>query len=321
MTIGLMERALALSPDSPAESARRGARDQRPREPGGWLGAVLRGSDRNLGPGRLLRHCPRPSRRTSRSRIHWRDSAGTILPENQATNAWRATDTPRHGQDDGSFRTSGPARKILAPPSSFEAALPVFPSPGRGISRKDDGAMSLFARLLQAVRSWRRRRGGPKTVRYAGIAMEQLDHRQLLSVNFTGNIPIDFPATQVPGVVVLPDNPLVQHPAIAPIVKVSGFDISGIRVSYSPFDDTFSIGLDQPQSGNYPGEVIAGDTDNNGNSGTVNPEVLATPPGFVTNAIAWKMQATASFNAWRTGSSCGLSCGRTSYARPCGRRA
>jgi len=38
-------------------------------------------------------------------------SAGTILPENQATNAWRATDTPRHGQDDGSFRDSGPARK------------------------------------------------------------------------------------------------------------------------------------------------------------------------------------------------------------------
>ena len=135
--------------------------------------------------------------------------------------------------------------------------------------------MSLFARLLQAVRSWRRRRGGPKTVRYAGIAMEQLDHRQLLSVNFTGNVPIDFPATQIPGVVVLPDNPSVMHPAIAPaiapIVKVSGFDISGIRVSYSPSDDTLSIGLDQPQSLNHPGEVIAGDADNNGNSGTVNP--------------------------------------------------
>ena len=141
--------------------------------------------------------------------------------------------------------------------------------------------MSLFARLLQAVRSWRRRRGGPKTVRYAGIAMEQLDHRQLLSVNFTGNVPIDFPATQVPGVVVLPDNPSVQHPtiapAIAPIVKVSGFDISGIRVSYSPSDDTLSIGLDQPQSLNHPGEVIASDSDNNGNSGTVNPAVTAIP--------------------------------------------
>jgi hypothetical protein len=62
-------------------------------------------------------------------------------------------------------------------------------------------------------------------------------------------------------------------------VKISGFDISGIRVSYSPFEDTLSIGLDQPQSGNHPGEVIAGDSDNNGNSGTVNPEVTATP-GF-----------------------------------------
>src|SRR5271166_6183458 len=72
-------------------------------------------------------------------------STGTILPENQATNAWRATDTPRHGQDDGSFHTSGPARKILAPPSSFEAAFPVSLPQGRGISRKDDGAMSLFA--------------------------------------------------------------------------------------------------------------------------------------------------------------------------------
>ena len=143
--------------------------------------------------------------------------------------------------------------------------------------------MSLFARLLQAVRSWRRRRGGPKTVRYAGIAMEQLDHRQLLSVNFTGNVPIDFPATQSPGVVVLPDNPLVQHPAIAPaiapIVKVSGFDISGIRVTYTPASDTLSIGLDQPPSQNQPGEVIAGDADNNGNSGTVNPAVTAVP-GF-----------------------------------------
>jgi hypothetical protein len=113
--------------------------------------------------------------------------------------------------------------------------------------------------------------------------MEQLDHRQLLSVNFTGNVPIDFPATQIPGVVVLPDNPLVQHPsiapAIAPIVKVSGFDISGIRVSYTPGTDTLSIGLDQPPSQNHPGAVIAGDADNNGNSGTVNPAVLNVP-GF-----------------------------------------
>ncbi len=154
--------------------------------------------------------------------------------------------------------------------------------------------MSLFARLLQAVRSWRRRRGGPKTVRHAGIAMEQLDHRQLLSVNFTGVVPTDFPATQVPGVVILnPDftNPLTSEPTFgtAPpgpelqsIIKVSGFDIKDIRVTYTPSDDTLSFGIDQPQSINQTGdEVIAGDSDNNGNSGTVNPAVTAIDPAFM----------------------------------------
>jgi hypothetical protein len=117
-------------------------------------------------------------------------------------------------------------------------------------------------------------------------AIEQLDHRQLLSVNFTGNVPIDFPATQVPGVVILPDNPSVVHPviapAIAPIVKVSGFDIQDIRVSYTPQTDSLSIGLDQPlsQQPGQPGQVIAGDADNNGNDGTVNPAVTAIFPSF-----------------------------------------
>ncbi|MDR3617863.1 MAG: hypothetical protein P4L85_00820 [Paludisphaera borealis] len=141
--------------------------------------------------------------------------------------------------------------------------------------------MSLFARLLQAVGSWRRRRGSLRTVRNAGIAMEQLDHRQMLSVTFTGNVPIDFPATQSPGVVILPDNANVQHPvignaALKSLVKVSGFDINGLRVSYSPDNNgTLSIGIDQPPSLNHPGAVIAGDADNNGNSGSVNPAVTA----------------------------------------------
>jgi hypothetical protein len=152
--------------------------------------------------------------------------------------------------------------------------------------------MSLFARLLQAVRSWRRRRVGPKTVRVAGIAMEQLDHRQLLSVNFTGNVPIDFPSTKVPGVVtLLPDfaNPLTSEPAFANdpqgvalqnLIKVSGFNIQDIRVTYNAFDDTLNFGINQPASQNHPGEVIAGDSDNNGNWGTVNPAVLAVAPAF-----------------------------------------
>ena len=152
--------------------------------------------------------------------------------------------------------------------------------------------MSLFARLLQAVRSWRRHRGGHKTVRFSGVAMEQLDHRQLLSVNFTGNVPIDFPATKVPGVVTLtPDftNPLTSEPAFANdpqgqalqnLIKVSGFDIQDIRVTYTPYDDTLSFGINQPQSQNHPGEVIASDSDNNGNWGTVNPAVTAVAPLF-----------------------------------------
>jgi hypothetical protein len=146
--------------------------------------------------------------------------------------------------------------------------------------------MSLFSRLLQAVRSWRPRRP-QQASRRAGVAVEQLDHRQLLSVNFTGNVPTDFPATQSPGVVVLPDNPSVIHPSIPPllqpIVKVSGFDINAIRVSYDATNDTLSFGIDQPASQN-PGQgaVIAGDADNNGNSGTVNPAIPAiqNPPGF-----------------------------------------
>ncbi|MBV8309032.1 MAG: hypothetical protein JO344_01410, partial [Planctomycetaceae bacterium] len=156
--------------------------------------------------------------------------------------------------------------------------------------------MSLFARLLQAVRSWRRRRGGPKTVRSAGIAMEQLDHRQLLSVTFTGVVPNDFPINKVPGVVTLPaanvsSNPEFSEPVfgtstlgqeLQSIIKVSGFFIQDIRVTYTPFDDTLSFGINQPVSINNPDadEVIAGDSDNNGNSGTVNSAVTALQPAF-----------------------------------------
>ena len=61
--------------------------------------------------------------------------------------------------------------------------------------------MSLFTKLFEAVHSWRRRRGGTKSRKRSDLAMEQLDHRQLLAVNFTGVVAIDFPATQTPGVV------------------------------------------------------------------------------------------------------------------------
>ena len=144
--------------------------------------------------------------------------------------------------------------------------------------------MSLISRLLDAVQSWRRGRDGgrKRAAQRAGVSMEQLDHRQLLSVNFTGNVATDFPATLKPGVVVLPDNPSVQHPVISDpalkaLVKVSGFDVNGLRVSYTAADDTLSVGIAQPnsQQAGHPGPVIAGDSDNNGDDGTVDPAVTA----------------------------------------------
>ncbi len=148
--------------------------------------------------------------------------------------------------------------------------------------------MFLISRLYHAVQSWCRRPGGPRAAKGANLSMEQLDHRQLLSVNFTGNVATDFPASTSPGVVVLPDNasvthPVISDPALANLVKVSGFDINGLRVSYDAADDTLSIGIEQPlsQQPSHPGPVIAGDSDNNGNDGTVNPAVTALEgPGF-----------------------------------------
>jgi len=113
--------------------------------------------------------------------------------------------------------------------------------------------------------------------------MEQLDHRQLLSVNFTGNVLTDFPETTVPGVVVLTDNPGVRHPLIppdvAPVIRVSGLDINGIRVSYSLAQDELSIGLQQPENQKTGQFVIAGDVDNNLDGATVDPAVEALRPG------------------------------------------
>jgi hypothetical protein len=144
--------------------------------------------------------------------------------------------------------------------------------------------MSFLKTIAEAVRSWRRGRTGPKNRKRPRLALEQLDHRQLLSVNFTGNVITDFPAAQTPGVVVLPDNPGVAHPQIPPtlkdIVKVSGLDINGIRLSYTASDDTLSIGLQGPDNQKSGQPVIAGDTDNNLNSATVSPAVLAIEPDF-----------------------------------------
>jgi hypothetical protein len=93
-------------------------------------------------------------------------------------------------------------------------------------------------------------------------------------------------------VTILPDftNPLTSEPqfandpqgiALQNLIKVSGFYIKDIRVTYTPYDDTLNFGINQPASINQPGnEVIAGDSDNNGNSGTVNPAVSLVDPSF-----------------------------------------
>jgi hypothetical protein len=148
--------------------------------------------------------------------------------------------------------------------------------------------MFRIARLLQAALTWFSRGEGPKTPRRAVMAVEHLDHRQLLSINFTGNVATDFPASEQPGVVVFnsSNTPNIQHPIIPPnlqpFIPVNGFDISEIRVSYDSAKDTLDIGLNQPPSGNpgQPGPVIAGDADDNGTAGTVNPAVEAAAPGF-----------------------------------------
>ncbi len=162
--------------------------------------------------------------------------------------------------------------------------------------------MFLISRLLQAAQTWRRRRGGPKTAKRPAIAVEQLDHRQLLSVNFTGNVAIDFPATTQPGVVIFnsSNTPDIQHPIIpanlSSLIPVSGFDISEIRVSYDSATDTLDVGFNQPPANGISGEsVIAGDADDNGDSGTVNPAVTALYPLFQNPPAMGGSQTMAAF--------------------------
>jgi len=147
--------------------------------------------------------------------------------------------------------------------------------------------MYLISKLIQAARDWRHR-DRFKTAKRSAVAVEQLDHRRLLSVNFTGNVATDFPATQSPGVVVFnssntPGIVLPNTSFFGSLIPTSGYAISEIRVSYDSTNDTLSIGLNQPPA-NIPsdptGPVIAGDADDNGNAGNVNPAVLALDPFF-----------------------------------------
>ena len=152
--------------------------------------------------------------------------------------------------------------------------------------------MSLFTKLYEAVHSWRRRRGGSKPSRKrSGPTLEQLDHRQLLAVNFTGIAATDFPVTTTTGVQVITGVPVSQGgnntvPLIPPalsipgLVTVSGYQIDQLRVSYTAADDTLNVGVEGPNNTRNGNQVIAGDADNNGNSGTVDPSVTAIDPGL-----------------------------------------
>jgi hypothetical protein len=156
--------------------------------------------------------------------------------------------------------------------------MPAGPS-----ARKDVGAMPFFHSLLKAVKDvWRRRRRpGPRARLRTEIALERLDHRQLLSVTFTGNAAADIPDNSGPGFAVVNNSQrIVIDPILAPLIKVSGFDISALRMFYTPQDDILSFAIQQPPnektSPQFP--VIAGDADNNLNGGTVSPAVLALQP-------------------------------------------
>jgi hypothetical protein len=143
--------------------------------------------------------------------------------------------------------------------------------------------MGLLKSLWEAVQGWRRRRSGPRPVQRTSVRLEQLDHRQLLSVTFTGNARADIPDNG-PGTAILrnDDRVFIPDPVLRNLIKVSGFDVSAIRMKYTPDDDILSVALEQPGNQKTDPEfpVIAGDADNNGNGATVDPAVLAQQPLF-----------------------------------------
>ncbi len=149
--------------------------------------------------------------------------------------------------------------------------------------------MNLLSLIVEAVQSFRHRRGAFRPRKRAEIRLEQLDHRQLLAVNFTGNIANDFTAATPAVFLSDPNNHQPGFPPGSPLqelIKVSGFAVDQIAVNYDQATDTLSVGFLQPLNqkpglGGLPGQfpVIAGDADNNGNNSTTDPAV--TPFGVV----------------------------------------
>lgn len=159
--------------------------------------------------------------------------------------------------------------------------------------------------LFQAVQHWREGRGVRRAPKRARVDIEPLDHRRLLSVTFSGNVANDFPATSSPGVAVIsfPRSDLPQIPVpLQPVIPVSGFGITDLRLSYDSTTDTMYVGLEGPPANGVSGpQVIAGDADANGNSGTVNPAVTAIDPGFQDPPDMQGSEFMGSFFAFNTG--------------------
>ena len=131
-----------------------------------------------------------------------------------------------------------------------------------GMSPRDEG----FATARRA-----RRKARPDT--------EALEARRLFAANFTGDVVADFPIGR-PGVVVVtpsagfPFAKAESPPNLADLIKVSGLELSAIRLFYDASDDTLSVGLEQPENQKTGQRVIIGDIDNNLNGGTVDQAVL-----------------------------------------------
>lgn len=145
--------------------------------------------------------------------------------------------------------------------------------------------MSLVRNIFGAIRSaWSRRPSAAKrSRRHILSGVDQLDHRQLLTVGFSGNVINDFPAATGPGVKFLTGGP-VDQPIIPPdlqgVITNTGFNLEGIALSYDPVRDVLSVGILQPDNGLTGQRVIAGDADNNLNSATESPAVQAIDPLF-----------------------------------------
>lgn len=144
--------------------------------------------------------------------------------------------------------------------------------------------MSLFRDLLNAVQGWRQRRSAARSRKRANLRLECLDHRRLLSVTFTGNATADIPDDGSPGTAIIqnPNRIVIPDPTLAQLIKVSGFDVSSIRLKYTPEDDVLNVALGQPGNQKTIPEfpVIAGDADNNLDGATVSDAVLQVQPLF-----------------------------------------